>query len=113
MLVIRLSRVGRKNNPSYRIIVSEKTKDPFGRFLEILGFYDPKSKNCDLKKDRILFWMSKGAQLSDTIHNLFVDKNIIQEKKVKASKGKKKNVPQEAGAPKVAAATAPATPATA
>lgn len=113
MLVIRLSRVGRKNNPSYRIIVSEKTKDPFGRFLEILGFYDPKSKNCDLKKDRILFWISKGAQLSDTIHNLFVDKNIIQEKKIKASRGKKKNIPEEVNTPKIATPSAPVEPVTA
>ncbi len=113
MLVIRLSRVGRKNNPSYRIIVSEKTKDPFGRFLEILGFYDPKSKNCDLKKDRILYWMSKGAKLSSTIHNLFIDKNIIEAKKIKVSRGKKNNTAQHESASKVAAATAPATPATA
>lgn len=91
MLAIRLSRIGRKNRPSFRLIVSEKSKDTFGDSLEILGFHDPLLDKTDLKKDRILYWMSKGAKPSPTVHNLFVDKNIIQAKKVVASKKKKKS----------------------
>ena len=91
MLAIRLSRIGRKNRPSYRVIVSEKSKDTFGTFLEILGFYDPFSKTSDFKKERIEHWLSKGAKISPTLHNLFIDKNIIQEVKLKIKRGKKKD----------------------
>lgn len=98
MLAIRLSRIGRKNRPSYRIIVSEKSKDPFGKFLEILGNFDSYLNTCDIKKDRVEYWISKGAQPSPTVHNLFIDKNIITGSKVVASKKKKKKTEGEASA---------------
>ena len=61
MLVIRLSRVGKKKQPEYRLIVSEKTKDPWGKVKEILGFIRPrtKPKTINIKKDRIAYWLSK------------------------------------------------------
>lgn len=99
MLAIRLARTGRKNRPFFRVIVSEKSKDTFGTFLEILGYYDPILKTCDLKKDRILHWISKGAKPSPTLHNLFTDKNIIQGTKVRASKSKKKSKEEAAATP--------------
>lgn len=95
MLKIRLARVGKKKNPTYRFIVSEASKDPYGKALEILGHYNPFSKVIEVKKDRILEWISKGAQLSPTVHNILVDQNVIQKDKVKASKGKKKNAEAE------------------
>jgi small subunit ribosomal protein S16 len=79
MLTIRLSRIGKKKQPSYRFIISEKTKDPWGDNLEILGHYNPRTNPATivLKEDRIKHWLSKGATLSDTVHNLFVDKKLI------------------------------------
>lgn len=90
MLKIRLARVGKRKKPVYRLIVSENTKDTYGRFLEILGHYNPFTKVIEVNKDRILYWISKGAQPSPTAHNLLVDQNVIQADKVKASKSKKK-----------------------
>jgi len=118
MVKIRLARVGKKKQPTYRLVVSDSQKDLYGKYLEILGNYNPFSKVCDVKKDRILFWIKQGAQCSPTAHNLLVDQNVITAKKVKASKaGKKKaaDVPAEAsaqaGAPAApAAATAEAAP---
>jgi small subunit ribosomal protein S16 len=91
MLTIRLSRVGKPKKPTYRLIISEKTKDPYGNTLEILGSYNPFTKELVCKNERINFWVGKGAGMSPTVSNLLVDKGIIQGKKVKASKtGKKK-----------------------
>jgi small subunit ribosomal protein S16 len=102
MLAIRLARIGRKNLPSYRIIISEKTKDTFGTYLEAVGRYNPRTKECEVNKERILHWLARGAQASATVHNLLVDQHVIEAKKVKASKGKKK------AAEPVAQAAAPA-----
>lgn len=90
MLRIRLSRFGKKKKPIYRIIVSERARDPWGKALEYLGHYNPHTKVCEVKKDRILYWLSQGAQPSPTVHNLLVDQNVIRADKVRASKGKKK-----------------------
>ncbi len=91
MLMIRLSRVGKKNLPMYRLVISEKARDPYGRALEILGSYNPHSKDLQVKADRVKYWLSKGSQMSPTVNNLLLDKKIIDGKKVMASKpGKKK-----------------------
>lgn len=90
MLAIRFSRIGRKNYPSYRIIVSEKSKDTQGGYLEVLGHYNPQKKTCDVSKERILYWISHGAKPSPSVHNLFVDQNVIQAPKVKVNRNKKK-----------------------
>jgi len=67
MVRIRLRRVGAKHQPSYRIVAADKESPRDGRFLEILGFYNPRTHpaTIQLKEDRIYDWMSKGAQLSD------------------------------------------------
>lgn len=90
MLTIRLARVGKKKQPIYRLIINEKTKDTFGDFLENLGTYNPRTKETNLKTDRIKHWLSKGAQTSNTVHNLLVNNNVIEDKKVKAWKPKKR-----------------------
>jgi len=83
MLVIRFLRVGRKNQPSFKIVVTDKRKAPRGgRFVEILGFYNPFTKKKNVKKDRILYWISKGAQPSVRIHNLLISEKIIEGKKI-------------------------------
>jgi len=86
MLMIKFSRVGKKKQPTYRIIISEKSKDPYGKSLEILGNYNPRDKKAALKEDRIKYWISKGAQATDSVHNLLVSKGIIDAKKIKGYK---------------------------
>lgn len=83
MLVIRLSKTGKRNSPGFRIVVVEKTAAPqSGRFLEILGSYNSKGA-LQVKKDRIEHWLSQGAKASDTVHNLLVREGIIKGPKIK------------------------------
>ena len=83
MLTIRLSRVGRKNQPSYRIIVNEKGRDPWGKALEILGNYNPRRKPAELvmNVERIKYWMSKGAEASPAVWNILVSQKVVVGKK--------------------------------
>jgi len=69
MVRLRLRRVGRKKQPSYRIIAADKEAPRDGRFLEIVGFYNPRTEpeTITLKEDRIFDWLSKGAQPSDAV----------------------------------------------
>lgn len=86
MLAIRLQRIGKKKFATYRLIVSEKTKDTWGTYLEQVGTYNPHAKENQFLPDveRVQYWLSKGAQPSDTLHNLFVTAGLIKEKKKKA-----------------------------
>ena len=90
MLIIRLTRRGRKNDPSFRIVVTENTNPIKGKFLEDLGYYSPKQKTKSFKKERILYWLSQGVRVSPTINNILVTEGIIQGKKVKAWRPKKR-----------------------
>jgi small subunit ribosomal protein S16 len=102
MLTIRLSRVGKKNKPLYRVLISEKHKDLYGDSLEILGSYNPHTKELKIDAEKTKYWISKGAGMSDTVNNLLVEKKIIEGKKVKASKSR---TPKKAPAPVKAATT--------
>jgi small subunit ribosomal protein S16 len=82
MLKIRLARIGKKKQPYYRLIISEHARDTYGRALEILGSYNPRTKKMELKNERVKHWLSLGAQASDTVHNLLVSNNIITGKKL-------------------------------
>jgi len=84
MLKIRLARVGKKKKPVYRIVISEHTKDMYGNHLEILGTYNPHTKEIVLKEDRIKHWISNGAQCSDVVNNLLINEKVITGKKGKA-----------------------------
>ncbi len=90
MLTIRLSRVGKKNKPMYRLIISEKAKDPYGRVLEILGSYNPHNKELKVEGEKIKKWISKGAGMSPSVNNLLIEKGIIEGEKIKASKARTK-----------------------
>lgn len=83
MLMIRLQRVGKKKQPSYRLIVSDKRKDTQAGSLEILGHYNPLANPKVIKIDaeRVKYWLSVGAQPSDTVHNMLVRQEIIAGKK--------------------------------
>ena len=90
MLTIRLSKVGKKNRKMFRLIVSEKQRDPFGDSLEIVGSYNPHTKELVAKTDRINHWIKMGAQMSDTVNNLLIDKKVISGDKKKVVKITKK-----------------------
>jgi len=79
--MIRFQRVGRRNDPAFRIVVAEKRSKPKGSGIESLGSYHPKTKQAILKAERILYWVSKGAQVSDTVWNLLVAKGVAKGKK--------------------------------
>ena len=97
MLTIRLNRTGRKNRPSYRVVLQEHTVAPGGRHVEVLGSYDPFSKQATLRRDRVQHWVGRGAKPSDTAHNLLVREGILTEKKraVKMPKPVVKETPVE------------------
>ena len=102
-----MQRTGRINIPSYRIVVTEHTSGPqAGKYVELVGNYNPKNKDRNLKEDRIKYWMSVGAKPSGTVHNMLISAGIITGKKINVLP--KKTVP--AAAP-VEAAEAPAAPA--
>lgn len=85
MLMIRLQRVGQKNQPSFRLVLTDsKNSTKSGKFLEILGSHNFQKDGTILKADRIKHWISVGAQVSDTAHNLLLTNGVIT--------GKKKNV---------------------
>lgn len=98
MLKIRFQRTGRTNDPSFKIVVGEKTKHPqSGRQAAILGSYHPKTKHASLDAEAIKGWIKKGAQASGTVHNFLIAKGIIE--------GKKVNVRNQKVAPKAEAGT--------
>lgn len=91
MISIRLQRIGRKGQPSYRLVVANKRSKLGGTPIEDLGAYDVFSKKDTIKKERVLHWLKTGAKLSATVHNLLVSRKIIEGKKmvIKMKKSKK------------------------
>ncbi len=85
MLTIRLSRTGKKKQPYYRIVLQESNRDPWSPAIEVLGNYNPRLDRMDavINKERAAYWVSKGAQPSATIHNLFVDHGIVKGEKIR------------------------------
>jgi len=72
VLMIRLARIGARKQPYYRVVVIDKERARNGRSVEIVGLYNPRTSpaTLDLKRDRIDYWVSKGAQVSDTVRRL-------------------------------------------
>jgi len=72
VLMIRLARVGARKQPHYRVVVIEKDRARNGRSVEVVGTYNPRTSpaSVELKRDRIEYWVSKGAQLSDRVGKL-------------------------------------------
>lgn len=94
MLSIKLRRVGKKKQPSYRFVVVEKSKDPWGKVIENIGTFNPLMNPAvmQLDKERAAEWVKKGAQPTDTVWNIFVDQGLVtgaKKLKVKISKRRK------------------------
>ena len=85
MLKIRLQRVGKKHDPAFRVVLTDSARAArSGSVNEVLGFYSAKREQTKLSGDKIKEWIAKGAQVSDTVHNILVREKVI--------KGPKKNV---------------------
>lgn len=112
MLTIRLARFGKKKQPFYRIVVNEKKHPPKGNVVEYLGTLNPKSKELKYDKQRIEYWLSKGASYSRTIGMMLVKEKLIKKEDLPAlflveKKRKKKKEQPEAEKPAVSVAPAP------
>lgn len=89
MLSIKLKRIGKKHQPSYRIIVQEKRTKLGGRYVEDIGWLNPKSKEFKIEKERVGHWLKIGAKPTSTIHNLLVKSGTISGSKKPVHKKKK------------------------
>ncbi|OGG90379.1 30S ribosomal protein S16 [Candidatus Kaiserbacteria bacterium RIFCSPLOWO2_12_FULL_54_10] len=98
MLMIRFQRIGRTNDPAFRIVVLEKERAAkAGNIVELLGTYNPRSKALTLNEESVKEWISKGAQPTGSIHNLLVNKGVIQGKKVNVLQKHTPQKPTEGG----------------
>lgn len=123
MLKIRLQRVGRKHEPTFRLVLTDsQNSTKSGRYLEVLGNHDPRNKDkTHVDVEKVKYWISMGAKPTDTVHNMLISKKIISGKKVnvlpkkspikKAEEAKKADQPAQPEAPALVAEVAPeATP---
>jgi len=92
MLKIRFFRVGKKNQPSFKIVVTDK-RNPTrgGRFVEEVGFWNPITKHKVLRKERVKYWLDVGAKPSNSVYNLLISEKIIEGNKIKVHKKKKES----------------------
>lgn len=88
MLKIRLKRTGKRGQPHYRIVVVEAKKPRDGKTLEEIGYYNPRNNPSvfEVEKEKVEYWLSKGAQPSDTVAQFFVKAGLIK----KLKRGSKK-----------------------
>ena len=115
MLTIRFHRTGRRNYPSFKIVITEHTKSSTGgRFIEEVGFFNPATKEKVLKAERLKYWISVGAKPSPTVWNLLVQEKVVEGTKLPKHKKpkKKEETPASAAAaqPVPAAQAAPEAP---
>lgn len=103
MLALKLKRIGKKHQPSFRVVVDEKRSKLLGENIEELGWYNPHTKKFELNNERISHWLKVGAKPTASVHNLLITAGILQGKKVAVHKISKKETTE--AAPQAAAAT--------
>lgn len=109
MLKMRLQRVGRRNDPSYRVVVTDSRTGPkSNKHVDLLGSYSPKLNHVQIDGERAKDWIKKGVQVSDTVHNILVGQKLIDGKKINVLPRKSPLVSDEPATEEVA----PETPAT-
>ena len=85
MLIIRLQRVGKEHDPSFRIVLTDsKNSTKSGRYKEVLGHYDARGGKTEINKEKVKYWLSVGAKTSVTMHNILVNNKIVEGKKLSA-----------------------------
>ena len=94
MLTIRLARAGAKKRPFFHITVADSRKPRDGRFVERVGYFNPissgKEARLEINQERIDYWLSQGAQVSDRVLTLIKEKNETPEEKAKREQAKEK-----------------------
>ncbi len=117
MLMIRFQRIGRKNDPAFRIAVLEKTSGPkAGKYVDLVGTYNPKTKATTLKPELIKSWKEKGAQVSPSVMNLLIKQGVfegkltpaVSKKNLEKNKAKNEEAAAKAAEAAIAAANAAA-----
>ncbi len=80
MVKLRLTRMGAKKQPSYRIVAADSRAPRDGRFIDIVGFYNPRSNPAEIKVDeeKVMYWLNNGAQPSDTVRSLLSKQGIMK-----------------------------------
>ncbi len=99
MLKIRLKRTGKKREPHYRISIMESTRARDSKTIEDVGYYNPRTQpsTITLKTDRIEYWLSVGAQPTDTVRSLLIREGVLKaEKKTSSTRPTKKSKKKEA-----------------
>ncbi|HET7815707.1 MAG TPA: 30S ribosomal protein S16 [Candidatus Baltobacteraceae bacterium] len=93
MVKIRLRRMGAKKQPTYRFVVADSRSPRDGRFIEILGHYNPRvePREVVVNEEKAKAWLAKGAQPSDTVRRLFAEKGIMDRGPVPTTKRKPKS----------------------
>lgn len=87
---MRLQRIGRKNSPSYRVVVVDSRQGPkSGKYVDQLGSYNPRAGEVAINGDKAKEWIAKGVQVSPTVHNMLVTKKIIDKPKITVQAPKK------------------------
>lgn len=112
MITIRYARFGRTNRPSYRIVVQEKRRAPSSTVLETIGHYDPVANPAvfEVKADRVVYWVEHGAQVSDSLFNMLLEKGILKGTKRKVASGKKAEEAAQPAEPNQSASAAESAP---
>ncbi|HEV3156289.1 MAG TPA: 30S ribosomal protein S16 [Candidatus Baltobacteraceae bacterium] len=93
MVKIRLRRMGAKKQPTYRFVVSDSRSPRDGRFLEIVGHYNPRTepKTVVVEEEKVKEWLAKGAQPSDPVRRLFAERGLCDRGPISESKRKPKS----------------------
>jgi len=94
MLAIKLERVGKKHQATFRLVVDEERHKIHGRHVDYLGWYDPRQNKYDINKEKALQWLKNGAHPTASVHNLLIRAGIIRGKKMAVHKKPK---PQKEG----------------
>lgn len=82
MLAIKLRRVGKKHQASFRVITTEKRYKLQGKFIEDLGWFNPHTDELNINKERAAYWIKVGAQPTDSVHNLLVRAGVLSGPKI-------------------------------
>ncbi|MEK7094701.1 MAG: 30S ribosomal protein S16 [Patescibacteria group bacterium] len=109
MLSLKLSRTGKKKQPTFRLIVTEKARDPWGKYKEVIGTINlrGKEKRYSINAERVKYWLSVGAQPTETVKNMLINQGLLKGEKAKAVRiSKKRKAKLEAKKPKGEAPTA-------
>lgn len=105
MLAIKLQRIGKKHQPSFRVVVAEKRSKLGGPPVEDLGSYNPRTKAVTVAKEKVEHWLKVGAKATPTVHNLLVKAGVVSAPKMVIKINKAKGEKAEAAAPAAQLAT--------